>query len=114
MIIHARNKPKVLAAGRDEVPLRANPDFLERLEAIRDERGADHRHPAHARLREAHKLGFTRAIVPAATARQVRAPAGIEVQGVSTVLELWTALFGGRRRAAAAASRQHEDSDDPF
>ena len=70
---------------------------------------------AETRLREAHKLGFTRAIVPAATARQVRAPDGLEVQGVATVLELWTALFGGRRRAAAAAaSRQHDDTGDAF
>ena len=70
---------------------------------------------AETRLREAHKLGFTRAIVPAATARQVRAPDGIEVQGVATVLELWTALFGGRRRAAAASgARQRDDADDGY
>ncbi len=60
---------------------------------------------AETRLREAAKLGFTRAVVPAATARQVRAPEGIDVQGVATVVELWQALFAGRRRAAAGRER---------
>ena len=71
---------------------------------------------AETRLREAHKLGFTRAIVPAATAKQVRAPAGLEVQGVASVLELWQSLFGGRRRAAAAGGGRSagEDSFDDF
>ena len=64
---------------------------------------------AETRLREAHKLGFTRAIVPAATAKQVRAPAGLDVQGVASVLELWQILFGGRRRAAAAGAPGHDD-----
>lgn len=57
---------------------------------------------AETRLREAHKLGFTRAVVPAATARQVRAPAGLAVEGVASVVDLWQLLFAGRSRAAAA------------
>ncbi len=56
---------------------------------------------AETRLREAHKLGFARAVVPAATARQVRAPAGLSVCGVESVGELWQRLFGGRARGAA-------------
>jgi DNA repair protein RadA/Sms len=39
------------------------------------------------RLAEAARLGFTRAIVPAATARHAAAPAGLEVEGVETVGE---------------------------
>jgi DNA repair protein RadA/Sms len=65
---------------------------------------------AETRLREAHKLGFTRAIVPAATAKQVRAPVGLDVQGVASVLDLWQALFG--RRRAAAAARGGDDEYD--
>ena len=59
---------------------------------------------AETRLREAHKLGFSRAIVPAATARQLRAPSGLAVEGVASVSELWQRLFGGRVRAAAAGN----------
>ena len=66
---------------------------------------------AETRLREAHKLGFTRAIVPAATAKQVRAPAGLDVVGVASVLELWQTLFGGRRRAARAGARGPDDDE---
>jgi DNA repair protein RadA/Sms len=68
---------------------------------------------AETRLREAAKLGFTRAVVPAATARQVRTPDGLDVLGVASVVELWQALFTGRRRAAAAAGRGRE-ADDGF
>jgi DNA repair protein RadA/Sms len=39
------------------------------------------------RLAEAARLGFTRALVPAATARHAEAPAGIEVEGVESVAE---------------------------
>jgi predicted ATP-dependent serine protease len=56
---------------------------------------------AETRLREAAKLGFSRAIVPAATARQVNPPPDLAVVGVSSVVELWTELFGGRRARAA-------------
>ena len=59
---------------------------------------------AETRLREAHKLGFSRAIVPAATARQLRAPSGLAIEGVASVSELWQRLFGGRVRAAAAGN----------
>ena len=62
------------------------------------------RSPAETRLREAHKLGFSRAIVPAATARQLRAPSGLAIEGVASVSELWQRLFGGRVRAAAAGN----------
>jgi DNA repair protein RadA/Sms len=58
---------------------------------------------AETRLREAAKLGFARAIVPAATARQVKPPADLIVSGVESVADLWTQLFGGRRPRAAAA-----------
>jgi DNA repair protein RadA/Sms len=58
---------------------------------------------AETRLREARKLGFERAIVPAATARQVKAPSGLDVVGVASVAELWQRLFAGRRGHAAAA-----------
>ncbi len=67
---------------------------------------------AETRLREAHKLGFTRAIVPAATAKQVRAPDGLDVLGVATVLELWQALFASGRRRAARAGAGAEYADD--
>jgi DNA repair protein RadA/Sms len=39
------------------------------------------------RLAEAARLGFTRAVVPAATARHATAPAGLELLGVETVAE---------------------------
>ncbi len=39
------------------------------------------------RLAEAARLGFTRALVPAATARHAGAPAGLELEGVETVAE---------------------------
>jgi DNA repair protein RadA/Sms len=48
---------------------------------------------AETRLREAEKLGFAHAIVPAATARQVRAPAALRVEGIASVRELWELLF---------------------
>jgi DNA repair protein RadA/Sms len=49
---------------------------------------------AEARLAEASRLGFTRAVLPAANARQVEAPAGIELCGAGTVEEALEALFG--------------------
>jgi DNA repair protein RadA/Sms len=64
---------------------------------------------AETRLREAYKLGFRQAIVPAATARQVRAPEGLRVDGVSSVRELWDLLFA-RARAARAAATETDDS----
>ncbi len=42
---------------------------------------------AEARLSEAARLGFRRAVVPAGNARHVETPAGIEVVGVETVEE---------------------------
>jgi DNA repair protein RadA/Sms len=42
---------------------------------------------AEARLSEAARLGFRRAVVPAGNARHVEAPAGMEVLGVETVEE---------------------------
>ena len=60
---------------------------------------------AETRLREAEKLGFAQAIVPAATARQVRAPAGLRVQGVASVRELWDALFRAESAPGAAPDR---------
>jgi DNA repair protein RadA/Sms len=39
------------------------------------------------RLAEAARLGFTRALVPAATARHAEAQAGMEIEGVETVAE---------------------------
>lgn len=52
---------------------------------------------AETRLREAAKLGFARAIVPAATARGAKAPDGLSVEGVASVGELWSLLFRARR-----------------
>ncbi len=49
---------------------------------------------AEARLSEAARLGFRRAVVPGATARHARAPGGIEVVGVETVEEALEQLFG--------------------
>jgi len=60
---------------------------------------------AETRLREAEKLGFAQAIVPAATARQVRAPAGLRVEGVASVRELWDALFRAESAPGAAPDR---------
>jgi len=48
---------------------------------------------AEARLSEAARLGFRRAIVPAGNARQVEAPEGIEVVGVEAVSEALDRLF---------------------
>ena len=59
---------------------------------------------AETRLREAAKLGFARAIVPGAIARQVKPPPDLSVTGVDSVLDLWKELFGRRRARAAAAS----------
>jgi DNA repair protein RadA/Sms len=42
---------------------------------------------AEARLSEAARLGFRRALVPAGNARHVEAPAGLEVVGVESVSE---------------------------
>jgi DNA repair protein RadA/Sms len=48
-----------------------------------------------ARLREGATLGFRRAVVPAANARQLDGPPeGVTVIGVRSLEELWTALFG--------------------
>ncbi len=49
---------------------------------------------AEARLAEAARLGFRRALVPGGNARHAEAPASIEVQGVETVEEALEALFG--------------------
>jgi DNA repair protein RadA/Sms len=55
-------------------------------------RGVRH---AETRLREAAKLGFARAIIPEATARQITPPDGLMITGVSSVpdlfADLWTA-----------------------
>lgn len=59
---------------------------------------------AETRLREAEKLGFAQAIVPAATARQVKAPAGLRVEGVPSVRELWDLLFARARTARAGSA----------
>jgi DNA repair protein RadA/Sms len=58
---------------------------------------------AETRLREAQKLGFAQAIVPAATARQVKAPEDLRVHGVASVREVWDLLFARARAARAAA-----------
>jgi DNA repair protein RadA/Sms len=47
---------------------------------------------ADARLAEAARLGFTRAVLPAANARHAEAPAGIELAGVATVGEALDAV----------------------
>src|SRR5512139_3583504 len=49
---------------------------------------------AEARLAEAARLGFRRAVVPGGNARHAEAPDGIEVAGVETVEEALEALFG--------------------
>jgi len=48
---------------------------------------------AETRLREARKLGFERAIIPAATERQLRPPDGLSVSGVASVSDLFTTLW---------------------
>jgi DNA repair protein RadA/Sms len=47
---------------------------------------------AEARLAEAARLGFTRAVLPSANARHLAPPAGIELSGVGTVAEALDAL----------------------
>ena len=49
---------------------------------------------AETRLREAAKLGFARALIPEATARQIRPPDGLMVTGVSSVPALFSDLWG--------------------
>lgn len=49
---------------------------------------------ADARVREAAKLGFRRAIIPAATARQWASEDGVEIVGVRSLEELFAAAFG--------------------
>jgi DNA repair protein RadA/Sms len=51
---------------------------------------------AEARVREGASLGFRRAVVPAANARQLAAPSGVSVMGVRALDELWGAAFGGK------------------
>src|SRR2546428_10354101 len=48
------------AARRDEIPLAADLDLLERLETIGDERGTEHHHAPHAFLRQlaVHEIGI--------------------------------------------------------
>ncbi len=48
---------------------------------------------AETRLREAAKLGFARAVIPEATARQIRPPDGLAVTGVRSVPELFDDLW---------------------
>jgi DNA repair protein RadA/Sms len=47
---------------------------------------------AETRLREAAKLGFERALVPSAVAKGLKAPAGLSLQGISSVAELMRAI----------------------
>ena len=47
-----------------------------------------------ARVREGAKLGFRRAIIPAANARQVSSEDGVEIIGVRSLEELFAAAFG--------------------
>lgn len=53
-------------------------------------RGVRH---AETRLREAAKLGFGRAIIPEATAKQIRPPDGLMITGVQNVPDLFTDLW---------------------
>jgi DNA repair protein RadA/Sms len=48
---------------------------------------------AEARLAEAARLGFTRALVPAGNARHAELPAGLEVEGVDSVADALERLF---------------------
>ncbi len=50
---------------------------------------------AETRLREAAKLGFARAIIPEATAKQIRPPDGLSITGVSSVTDLFSDLWAG-------------------
>lgn len=50
---------------------------------------------AALRLREGVGLGFSRAIIPAANARQSAEVEGVSVIGVRTLDEFWAAAFGG-------------------
>jgi DNA repair protein RadA/Sms len=50
---------------------------------------------AETRLREAAKLGFARAIIPEATARQIRPPDGLAITGVGSVPDLFADLWAG-------------------
>jgi DNA repair protein RadA/Sms len=49
---------------------------------------------AEARLAEAARLGFTRAVVPAGNARHAEVPAGLAVEGVDSVAAALEHLFG--------------------
>lgn len=53
-------------------------------------RGVRH---AETRLREAAKLGFARAIIPEATAKQIRPPDGLMITGVNNVTDLFADLW---------------------
>jgi len=46
-----------------------------------------------ARVREAHKLGFSRAVLPESSRRQLPALEGVELHGVTSVAEAWELLF---------------------
>jgi DNA repair protein RadA/Sms len=48
---------------------------------------------ADTRVREAAKLGFTRCILPEASARQVSAADGVELCGVRSLSDAWDVLF---------------------
>ena len=47
---------------------------------------------AETRLREAAKLGFERALVPQAIARQIKPPAGLAVTPIASVADLLRAV----------------------
>jgi len=48
---------------------------------------------AETRLREAAKLGFARALIPKATARQIRPPDGLAITGVGSMSDLFASLW---------------------
>lgn len=89
-----------IGSSASDVPLPAELVLFGEVGLAGEVRAVRH---AETRLREAAKLGFSRAIVPAATARQVKAPPELAVVGVASVVDLWKELFGARRARAAAA-----------
>ncbi|HUK65549.1 MAG TPA: DNA repair protein RadA [Anaeromyxobacteraceae bacterium] len=59
---------------------------------------------AAARLAEAARLGFARALVPEGNARQAEAPRGLAVEPVATVAEALELLLDGSARAPGASA----------
>lgn len=78
-----------IATGLKDEPIPAEMIFMGEVGLGGELRSVSH---LEKRLNEAVKLGFTRAIVPKSSLRNVKVPSGIEVSGVKTLSEALKAI----------------------